>query len=49
MKLPHDTLEGTLISAPQPVGKAPPGAARANIMRILCPHCRRVAVFEEIT
>ena len=43
------TLEGTLINAPQPVGKARPEGARANIMRILCPHCRRVVVFEEIT
>ncbi len=40
------TVEGGLVSAPQPAGTA---EGRANIMRVLCPHCRRVVVFEEIT
>jgi len=42
------TLEGGFIAAPQPAGK-PIAGDRANIMRVLCPHCRRVVVFEEIT
>lgn len=42
------TLEGSFISAPQPSGPKPAGD-RANIMRVLCPHCRRAVVFEEIT
>lgn len=43
------TLEGSFISAPQPAGTAGGGGPRTNIMRVLCPHCRRVVVFEEIT
>jgi formate hydrogenlyase subunit 6/NADH:ubiquinone oxidoreductase subunit I len=43
------TLEGAFVSAPQPVGKPGAGGERANIMKVLCPHCRRVVVFEEIT
>jgi hydrogenase-4 component H len=43
------TLEGDLISAPQPRAGAGKGVDRSDIMRVLCPHCRRVVVFEEIT
>jgi formate hydrogenlyase subunit 6/NADH:ubiquinone oxidoreductase subunit I len=43
------TLEGELVSAPQPAGRSAERAERADIMRVLCPHCRRVVVFEEIT
>lgn len=43
------TLEGALINAPQPTHLPRPRGDRANIMRVLCPHCRRVVVFEEIT
>lgn len=43
------TLEGTLISAPQPSGERRARVDRSHIMRVLCPHCRRVVVFEEIT
>ena len=42
------TLEGTFISAPQPAAGAP-ADPRANIMRVLCPHCRRVVIFEEVS
>ncbi|NIQ99245.1 MAG: 4Fe-4S dicluster domain-containing protein [Gemmatimonadales bacterium] len=43
------TLEGELVGAPQPAGRVAEGADRSDIMRVLCPHCRRVVVFEEIT
>jgi hydrogenase-4 component H len=42
------TLEGGLINAPQPVGAGGEGPGRPDIMKVLCPHCRRVVVFEEI-
>ncbi len=43
------TLEGVLVNAPQPAARPRPRGDRANIMRVLCPHCRRVVVVEEIT
>ncbi len=43
------TLEGRLARAPQAEGRPRPGVERSDIMRVLCPHCRRVVVFEEIT
>ena len=43
------TLEGGFIAAPQPTPGEKPEGDRANIMRVLCPHCRRVVVLEEIT
>jgi len=43
------TLEGQLVSAPQPAGKRTGAPDRADIMKVLCPHCRRVVIFEEIT
>lgn len=42
------TLEGDLINAPQPTDKPRPSGDRASIMRVLCPHCRRVVIFDEI-
>ena len=42
------TLEGELIAAPQPGGPAGEEVDRSDIMRILCPHCRRLVVFSEI-
>jgi hydrogenase-4 component H len=42
------TLEGQLITAPQPEGAAAEQPDRADIMRVLCPHCRRVVVLTEI-
>jgi formate hydrogenlyase subunit 6/NADH:ubiquinone oxidoreductase subunit I len=42
------TLEGTLVSAPQASAGRGVAAGRADIMRVLCPHCRRVVVFKEI-
>ncbi len=44
------TLEGQLVTAPQ--GAAEPGrpaSDRSDIMRVICPHCRRVVVFAETT
>ncbi len=44
------TLEGQVVAAPAesaPKGRRP--AERRDIMRVLCPHCRRVVVFEETT
>ncbi len=45
------TLEGQLVPAPAELAGGPTSARadRSDIMRILCPHCRRVVVFEEIT
>jgi hydrogenase-4 component H len=43
------TLDGQLVAAPQgasEIGKAPD---RSDIMRVICPHCRRVVVFAETT
>ena len=42
------TLEGQLVAAPHEAGGGSQ-ADRSGIMRILCPHCRRLVVFEEIT
>lgn len=42
------TLEGELVSAPQPTSKPAEEPDRSDIMRILCPHCRRVVIFNEI-
>jgi hydrogenase-4 component H len=42
------TLEGELIAAPQPQPGLKPEGDRSNIMRVLCPHCRRVVIFEEV-
>jgi len=43
------TLEGELVAAPQPGGITAEEMDRADIMRILCPHCRRLVVFSETT
>ena len=44
------TLEGQAVAAPaRSVREGGPAADRSDIMRVLCPHCRRVVVFEEIT
>ena len=41
------TLEGDLTAAPQATAPAGTEADREDIMRILCPHCRRVVVLKE--
>ena len=43
------TLEGQAVAAPDAVPDAKPKRDRSDIMRILCPHCRRVVVLEEVT
>lgn len=43
------TLEGDLIAAPQLSGPAPEELERSDIMRVLCPHCRRTVILEEVT
>ncbi len=43
------TLEGELITAPQAAGAPAEEIDRSDIMRILCPHCRRLVVFKETT
>jgi hydrogenase-4 component H len=41
------SIEGQLVSAPG--REEAPRADRSDIMRILCPHCRRVVVLDETT
>ena len=41
------SLEGQAVSAPD--HEQEPNADRSDIMRILCPHCRRVVVLDETT
>jgi hydrogenase-4 component H len=43
------TLEGEMIPAPQPAGLPGEEVDREDIMRVLCPHCRRMVVFKEST
>jgi len=44
------TLSGQVVEAPaEAAGEGAAPAGRSDIMRVLCPHCRRVVVFEEIT
>jgi len=41
------TLEGQLVTAPQPSQPAGAQVDRSDIMRVLCPHCRRLVIFSE--
>lgn len=44
------TIEGHAVAVPSEAGpERRPKADRSDIVRILCPHCRRVVVLDEIT
>lgn len=43
------TLEGELISAPQETVERDEKLGRDDILRVLCPHCRRTVIFNEVT
>ena len=43
------TLDGELVAAPQAAGEPKAEIGRSDIMRVLCPHCRRVVVLSEVT
>ncbi len=43
------TLEGQIVHAPRGASEVGKPTDRSDIMRVICPHCRRVVVFAEIT
>ena len=43
------TLEGDLIAAPESATERDEDLGREDIMRVLCPHCRRTVILKEVT